>query len=179
MSRIGKMPIKLPDGLQLTIDKNVVTFVGKKGKLSHSLPDFLKVHKRDNTLVVENVSESRQAKAMHGLHRSLLYNALVGVQEGFQKKLEIHGIGFKASVEGRKLVMQLGFSHPVVYEIPEGVTVKVQDNTKLTVEGIDKCLVGAVAADIRGFYPPEPYKGKGIRYADEQIRRKAGKTAQK
>ncbi|ACD82753.1 50S ribosomal protein L6 [Candidatus Methylacidiphilum infernorum] len=179
MSRIGKLPIKLPPGIKVSIEGNNVTLEGKKGKLFHRLPEFLKVHQQDGSLILENTADSRQSKAMYGLHRSLLNNAVMGVHEGFQKKLEINGIGFRAAVEGKKLVMNLGFSHPVVYEIPEGISVKVQDNTKLTIEGIDKCLVGAVAADIRGFYVPEPYKGKGIRYAGEVIRRKAGKTAQK
>jgi large subunit ribosomal protein L6 len=123
-------------------------------------------------------AESRSVKALHGLSRSLINNMVIGVSQGFQKALEIHGVGFRAQLQGQNLILSLGFSHPVVFSIPAGIKITVQENTKITIEGIDKQVVGQVAADIRSFYPPEPYKGKGIRYVGEQIERKEGKTVQ-
>ncbi|CAB4243848.1 50S ribosomal subunit protein L6 [Methylacidimicrobium sp. AP8] len=178
MSRIGRMPIPVPPGVKVAIQDEAVAVEGPKGKAAHRLPEFLAATLRDGMLRIENRSEDRKSRALHGLHRSLLNNAVTGVHTGFRKALEIHGVGFRAAVQGKELTLSLGFSHPVVYRIPDGIRITVSENTKLLIEGIDKCLVGQVAAEIRRFYPPEPYKGKGVRYAGEAIRRKAGKTAQ-
>ncbi|MDD4933368.1 MAG: 50S ribosomal protein L6 [Methylacidiphilaceae bacterium] len=178
MSRVGRKPIPVPAGVKIAIEDNAVSVEGPKGKASHRLPDCLAASLAEGTLSVENRSEERASRALHGLHRTLLCNAVTGVHTGFQKALEIHGVGFRAAVQGKDLTLSLGFSHPVVYPIPEGIRITANENTKLLIEGIDKCLVGQVAAEIRRFYPPEPYKGKGVRYVGEEIRRKAGKTAQ-
>jgi len=178
MSRIGRMPIPVPAGIKIAIEDNAVSVEGPKGKASHRLPDCLVASLSEGNLSVEKRSEEGKSRALHGLHRTLLYNTVMGTHTGFRKELEIQGVGFRAAVQGKDLTLSLGFSHPVVYPIPEGIRVTVNENTKLLVEGIDKCLVGQVAAEIRRFYPPEPYKGKGVRYVGEVIRRKAGKTAQ-
>ncbi|MGD9895681.1 MAG: 50S ribosomal protein L6 [Candidatus Methylacidiphilaceae bacterium] len=178
MSRIGKTPIPVPTGVKVAITDSLVAVEGPKGKASHRLPDCLAATVTESALTVQNRSQERKSRALHGLHRTLLFNAVTGVDAGFRKQLEIHGVGFRAAVQGKDLTLSLGFSHPVVYSIPEGIRITVTDNTKLLIEGIDKCLVGQVAAEIRRFYPPEPYKGKGVRYVGETIRRKAGKTAQ-
>jgi large subunit ribosomal protein L6 len=142
------------------------------------LPGSIKLRVEGKQAVLDRNTETRAVKALHGLSRSLVYNMVVGVSQGFQKGLEIHGVGFRAQVQGKNLNLSIGFSHPVVFAIPDGIKITVQENTKLLIEGIDKQLVGQVAADIRSYYPPEPYKGKGIRYAGEQILRKEGKTVQ-
>lgn len=186
MSRIGKKPILIPDNVKVAVSGQAVKVEGPKGKLSFTLPEAIQVRLENKTMLVDRVGETRREKALHGLSRSLIANMVQGTNEGFIKKLEIQGVGFKASVQGDKLNLNLGFSHPVHYPIPPEIKVtvndatgkKVNEGTFVTIEGADKQLVGAIAADIRRFYPPEPYKGKGVRYAGEQIIRKEGKTAQ-
>jgi len=179
MSRIGNKTISLPEKVKLETQSNGAIHVeGPKGKLATQLPKEVSVKVEDNVVTVARGGETSREKAMHGLSRSLVYNMVAGVSSGFTKDLEIHGVGFKAAVQGKILNLSLGFSHPVHFPIPEGITITVADNTKVKIEGIDKQLVGQVAANIRGYYPPEPYKGKGIRYTGETIRRKEGKTVQ-
>ncbi|MEI8343117.1 MAG: 50S ribosomal protein L6 [Verrucomicrobiota bacterium] len=179
MSRIGKKLIELPDKVKLNISgEGRVNVEGPKGKLAWTLPALIKARIDGNTVLVERGSEARQVRALHGLSRALLANMVQGVSAGFVKDLEIQGVGFKAAVQGKILNLNLGFSHPILFDIPEGIKVTVTDNTKIKIEGIDKHLVGQVAADIRAYYPPEPYKGKGVRYAGEKILRKEGKTVQ-
>jgi large subunit ribosomal protein L6 len=179
MSRIGKKPILLPAQVKLNIsEKGAVVAEGPKGKLEYTLPKQIKGRIEDNTVVFERSSEDRKARALHGLSRALVNNMVTGVSEGFTRNLEIQGVGFKAAVQGEVLNLALGFSHPILFPIPQGIKVTVTDNTKIKVEGIDKHLVGQVASDIRSYYPPEPYKGKGVRYAGEQVVRKEGKTVQ-
>lgn len=179
MSRVGNKPVELPEKVTLNVaDDGSLTIEGPLGKLEWQLPDGIKLDQTDATLVVTRENESRKIKAMHGTARSLVANMVEGVSKGFQRKLEIHGVGFRAAVKGNVLDLSLGFSHPVEHPIPEGVSVKVEENTKILVEGFDKQKVGQFAADVRSYYPPEPYKGKGVRYADEYVRRKAGKSVQ-
>ena len=178
MSRIGQKPIIVPDKVKVAIQGPLVNIEGPRGKLKHSLPSGIEARLDGKTLLVEKKGETRQHTALHGLSRALLANFVQGANEGFQKKLEIQGVGFKAALAGKALNLNLGFSHPVVYTVPDDIKVTVTDNTNILIEGADKQKVGAVASDIRRFYPPEPYKGKGVRYAGEQIIRKEGKTAQ-
>ena len=179
MSRIGKKSVLLPDKVKLGCsDGGAVTVEGPKGKLEWTLPPQIKLRVEGKEVLLDRTSESRAVKALHGLSRSLINNMVTGVSQGFQKSLEIQGVGFRAQVQGSKLNLSLGFSHPIVFPIPDGVKVTVQDNTKLLVEGIDRQKVGQAAANIRAYYPPEPYKGKGVRYTDEQVLRKEGKTVQ-
>ncbi|MCB1224993.1 MAG: 50S ribosomal protein L6 [Verrucomicrobiales bacterium] len=177
MSRVGKSPITVPDKVSIKVqDDRSISVEGPKGKLAWSLPENLIVEQEDGSAVVKRSSEDRRTRAMHGTAQRLISNMVKGVSDGFQKNLEIHGVGFRAAVKENHLDLNLGQSHPRLHPIPEGIKVTVTDNTKIAIEGIDKQLVGQVAADIRGYYPPEPYKGKGVRYAGEQIRRKAGKS---
>ncbi len=179
MSRIGKKSIEIPDKVKLAVsDTGSIKVEGPKGKLEWALPEAIKLRIEGKEAVLDRSVENRSTKALHGLSRSLIHNMVVGVSQGFQKGLEIHGVGFRAQVQGKNLNLSIGYSHPVIFSIPDGIKITVQENTKLLVEGIDKQLVGQVAADIRAFYPPEPYKGKGIRYTGEQILRKEGKTVQ-
>lgn len=179
MSRIGNKAIDLPDKVKLNVSsEGLVAVEGPKGKLQWTLPRQIKARLDGQRLAVERESESRSVRALHGLSRSLIANMVTGVTAGFVKDLEIQGVGFKAALQGKNLNLSLGFSHPVLFPIPEGIKITVADNTKVKVEGIDKKMVGQVAADIRGYYPPEPYKGKGIRYAGEKVLRKEGKTVQ-
>jgi large subunit ribosomal protein L6 len=178
MSRIGQKPIIVPDKVKVAVQGPLVNIEGPRGKLKHTLPEGIEASIDGKTLTVLKKGETRQHKALHGLSRSLLANFVQGANEGFQKKLEIQGVGFKAALAGKALNLNLGFSHPIVYTVPDDIKVTVTDNTNILVEGADKQKVGAVAADIRAYYPPEPYKGKGVRYAGEQIIRKEGKTAQ-
>lgn len=179
MSRIGKSPISLPDKVKLTVaDGGKVTVEGPKGKLSWELPKEISASVEGTTVTVARATEDRSTRALHGLSRALINNMVTGVSKGFRKDLEIQGVGFRAAVKGDKLDLSIGYSHPVLFPIPAEIKVAVTDNTKISIEGIDKHLVGQVAADIRAYYPPEPYKGKGIRYSDEQVRRKEGKTVQ-
>ena len=179
MSRIGNKTVEIPDKVKVNVgDGGQVSVEGPKGKLQWTLPREIKASVQDNRVSLAREAETRSVKALHGLSRSLVYNMVQGVSEGFTKRLEIEGVGFRAAVQGSNLNLSLGFSHPVAFPILKDIKITVADNTKLTIEGVDKKLVGQVAADIRGFYPPEPYKGKGVRYAGEQIRRKEGKTVQ-
>ena len=179
MSRIGKTPIVLTDKVTLTVtDGNKISVEGPKGKLSWELPNDITVTNDGTTVIVTRSNEERSTRALHGLSRALLNNMVTGVSKGFRKDLEIQGVGFRAAVKGDKLDLSIGYSHPILFSIPKEIKVAVTDNTKISIEGIDKQLVGQVAADIRAYYPPEPYKGKGIRYSDEKVRRKEGKTVQ-
>jgi large subunit ribosomal protein L6 len=179
MSRIGNQPVEIPEKVTVNVDQNgTVSVEGPKGKLRWTLPREIQASVKDNRISLVRKAEARGVKALHGLSRSLLHNMVRGVSEGFTKQLEIEGVGFRAAVQGSNLNLSLGFSHPISFPIPKDITITVADNTKITIQGADKQLVGQVAADIRRFYPPEPYKGKGIRYAGEQIRRKVGKTVQ-
>jgi large subunit ribosomal protein L6 len=179
MSRIGNKEVEIPDKVKVNIDsEGSVSVEGPKGKLNWKLPHNIKASVKDNHVSVVREAETRSVKALHGLSRSLVHNMVQGVSEGFSKQLEIEGVGFKAAVQGSTLNLSLGFSHPVPFSIPKEIKIIVADNTKITIQGVDKKLVGQVAADIRRFYPPEPYKGKGVRYVGEQIRRKEGKTVQ-
>jgi large subunit ribosomal protein L6 len=178
MSRIGNKRIQIPDKVKLAVQQGGVTVEGPKGKLSWQLPRQISLRLDGAEAALQRDENSRSVRALHGLSRSLLQNMVVGVSQGFTKSLEIQGVGFRAQVQGNKLNLSLGFSHPIIFVIPEGVKITVQESTRILIEGIDKQKVGQVAADIRAFYPPEPYKGKGIRYAGEQVRRKEGKTVQ-
>jgi large subunit ribosomal protein L6 len=176
MSRIGKNPIEIPKSVKASIETNKIVIEGPKGKLSMKIHHRLKAEIKDDKIIIVRQSDSKLDKSLHGLHRTLVANMIKGVTEGYQKELEIHGVGFRAQVQGKNLNLQLGFSHPINYEIPEDITVEMPKPTSIIVKGIDKAKVGEVAAEIRGFYKPEPYKGKGIRYKGEQVRRKAGKA---
>jgi large subunit ribosomal protein L6 len=179
MSRIGNKAVDIPDKVKVSIDNDEAVLVeGPKGKLTWKLPGKIKASVKDNRVSLVRETEARGVKALHGLSRSLVNNMVQGVSMGFSKQLEIEGVGFRAAVQGSILNLSLGFSHPIPFSIPKDIEITVADNTKITIQGVDKKLVGQVAADIRGFYPPEPYKGKGVRYAGEQIRRKVGKTVQ-
>jgi large subunit ribosomal protein L6 len=179
MSRIGNKAVDIPDKVKVNIDNaGAVSVEGPKGKLSWTLPPSIKGSVKENRVSIVRDAETRSVKALHGLSRALVHNMVQGVSEGFSKQLEIEGVGFKAAVQGANLNLSLGFSHPIVFSIPKEIKITVTDNTKIAIQGIDKKLVGQVAADIRRFYPPEPYKGKGVRYAGEQVRRKEGKTVQ-
>ncbi|MCH2593399.1 MAG: 50S ribosomal protein L6 [Pedosphaera sp.] len=178
MSRVGSKTIEVPDKVKVAIADNHVSVEGPKGKLEMDMPSRTTVSQDENVLSVARDGDDREAKAMHGLGRSLLNNMVVGVSEGYVKKLEINGVGFKAAVSGNTVTMNLGYSHPIKYDLPNQVTVSVDKDTNVTIEGPDKQKVGLVAAELRGFYPVEPYKGKGVKYADEYIRRKEGKTVQ-
>lgn len=175
MSRIGKLPITIPSGVTITVDSDVITVKGSKGELTVPHLSDVTVAQEDGKLTVTRKDDERIAKAQHGLQRALLNNAVEGITKGFEKRLEVNGVGFRVSTSGNTLEMHLGFSHPVKYTAPAGITVS-NDKMTIIVAGIDKQAVGQVAADIRALKKPEPYKGKGIKYADEQILRKAGKT---
>jgi len=179
MSRIGKKVIDLPKAVKVAVSADGgVKVEGPKGKLEWMLPKQISAKVEEGKVVVERGSELRAVRALHGLSRSLVANMVAGVTDGFSKELEIHGVGFKAAVQGKILNLNLGFSHPVLFPIPEGIKITVTENTKIKIDGIDKKVVGQVAADIRAYYPPEPYKGKGVRYAGEHLVRKEGKTVQ-
>ena len=179
MSRIGKKSILLPAKVKLNISgEGALQVEGPKGKLSWTLPKQISCKVDGESVTFERSTEDRKVRALHGLSRALVNNMIIGVSAGFVKDLEIQGVGFKAALQGKVLKLNLGFSHDINFPIPEGIKVTVTDNTKVKVEGIDKHLVGQVAADIRGYYPPEPYKGKGVRYAGEHVQRKEGKTVQ-
>ena len=179
MSRIGKRPIPIPAKVSITIDGQHVQVKGPKGELSRTLPTGVKVVQEGDSILVQRENESRLARERHGLCRTLVANMVEGVANGYQKRLEIQGIGYRAQVQGKNLNMSLGYSHPVIFEPPEGIEFAVENNTNVIVSGIDKELVGNMAARIRASRPPEPYKGKGVRYAGEYIRRKAGKAGKK
>jgi large subunit ribosomal protein L6 len=178
MSRIGQQPIAIPSGVEVTIDGARVTVKGPKGTLEHVAPSSITLHREGDEVTVTRPDDERENRALHGLTRSLVSNMVVGVSEGFAKELEIVGVGYRAQAQGdSKLELQIGYSHSVPVEAPAGITFEVPTPTRITVRGADKQLVGQVAADIRKIRKPEPYKGKGIRYVDEYVRRKAGKSA--
>lgn len=179
MSRIGKKPIELPQGVEVNIENQTVTVKGPKGTETVTYREEIKVSLKDNTVVVEPLNDERKTGALHGLTRTLIANAVEGVSHGFEKRLEIQGVGYRANMEGSKLNMALGYSHPVIIEPPAGITITVEANTKISVKGTNKQTVGDVAAEIRSKRPPEVYKGKGVRYEGEYIRRKAGKAGKK
>jgi large subunit ribosomal protein L6 len=177
MSRIGRMPVSVPEGIAVSIEGNRVTVRGPKGELARSFDQDMAIALRDNQIIVTRPSDSKRHKAMHGLTRALLANMVTGVSEGFRKTLEVVGVGYRAEMREEKLVLSVGYSHPVEVEPPSGITFRVEKGYRsFTVEGIDKELVGEVAARIRAMRKPEPYKGKGIRYFGERVRRKAGKA---
>ncbi len=176
MSRVGKSPVPIPPEVKVSLSDGKVQVAGPKGQLERSLPQGVKVRIEDNQIVVERPDDSRQGRSIHGLTRTLLSNMVLGVSQGFEKKLEIVGVGYRAERKGEGLVLALGFSHPILYPLPPGIDVVVERQVSLTVRGIDKELVGAVAAKIRSLKPPEPYKGKGVRYVGERVRRKVGKA---
>lgn len=177
MSRIGKAPIKLPEKVSVSLDNGTVTVKGPKGSLGMVLPALVQAAVVEGAVEVTRKGADPESRAQHGLVRNLIHNMVQGVSEGFTKKLEINGVGYRAEVKGKDLVLSLGFSHPVNFAIPEGVLIKVNKQTELMIEGIDKQLIGETAARIRRLRPPEPYKGKGIKYAEEVVKRKAGKSA--
>src|ERR1041384_7676093 len=179
MSRIGNKPVDIPEKVKVNIDNDgAVSVEGPKGKLSWRPPRDIKASVKDNHVSLAREAETRSVRALHGLSRSLVHNMVQGVSQGFSKNLEIEGVGFKAAVQGQVWNLSLGKSHPILFPIPKEIKITVTDNTKIAITGIDKKLVGQVAADIRRYYPPEPYKGKGVKYAGEVIRRKEGKTVQ-
>ncbi len=180
MSRVGKMPIAVPAGVTVTVSpENVVTVKGPKGELTKAMHKDINIAMEDNSIVVTRPSDVKEHRALHGLTRALINNMVVGVTEGYQKTLELIGVGYRAQLQGKKLVMNLGYSHPVEVEAPEGITFEILAANKVAVKGIDKEKVGAISADIRSWRLPEPYKGKGIKYDNEVIRRKEGKTGKK
>ena len=179
MSRIGRKPIEIPSGVEVKIEGNVITAKGPKGTESITFREEVKVSVADNHIIVEPNSDDRKTNALHGLYRTLIANAIHGVSQGFEKKLEIVGVGYRANMEGSNLNMALGYSHPVLIVPPAGVTLSVEANTKISVKGSNKQTVGDVAAFIRSKRPPEVYKGKGVKYEGEHIRRKAGKAGKK
>ena len=177
MSRIGKLPIEVPQGVEIKSSKGEMTVKGPKGQLAQSLNPGIKVTIKDGTITVERPSDERKWRSLHGLTRTLINNMVVGVTNGYSKTLQIEGVGYRAEKKGNAVQLALGYSHPIYFVPPDGITLDVPQQTRIVVGGIDKVLVGQVAAKIRSFRPPEPYKGKGIRYEGEQVRRKAGKTA--
>lgn len=180
MSRIGKAPVHFDDKVQVTISPtNEVVVKGAKQSLKIALRPEVSAKLEGKKVVLTRNSESKEAKSLHGMYRALIQNAVTGTGPGFNRVLELHGVGYRAAVAGKKLELSLGFSHPVIFDIPEGIEIKVEKQTNITVSGANRALVGQVAAKIRGFRPPEPYLGKGVRYAGEHIRRKAGKSAGK
>ena len=179
MSRIGKMPIAVPQGVQVEIEGSRVTVKGPKGTLMRGLHPDMKIERQDASLLVSRPTDSRIHRSLHGLTRTLVANMVEGVSNGFTRRLEVAGVGYRAQQLGKVVVLQVGFSHPVQVEPPEGITIGVEGNNRIVVSGIDKQLVGEIAARIRAVKPPEPYKGKGIKFAEEQVRRKVGKTGGK
>ncbi len=176
MSRIGKLPVPIPAGVKVSLSGSEMTVTGPKGTLKQSLHERMVIAVEADQIIVNRPSNEKTDLALHGLTRSLINNMVLGVSQGFKKGLEINGVGYRAEISGKVLTMSLGYSHPVVYELPDGISVEVEKQTKLSVIGIDKQLVGSTSAKIRSFRAPEPYKGKGIKYADERILRKAGKA---
>lgn len=177
MSRIGKIPISIPNGVKVDLKGATVYVEGPLGKLMHSVHPMISVELQDGKISLKRQADSPNEKALHGLHNRLISNMIKGVTKGYEKDLEIVGVGYRAKVEEKYLVLQLGFSHPIKHLIPEGIKIAVNDNKKINIKGVDKQLVGQVASDVRRTLPPEPYKGKGIRYVGEYVQRKAGKAA--
>ncbi|MBC7195474.1 MAG: 50S ribosomal protein L6 [Caldisericia bacterium] len=179
MSKIGKKPIPIPKDVTVEIKDNEIIVKGKKGELKKRIPDVLNVKIVDSNIVVERKNELKETKALHGTYRALINNMIVGVTEGFQKSLILHGVGYKAQLQGKKLIINLGYTHPIEMEPPPGIEFAVEKDIRILVKGYDKELVGQVAANIRKLRDPDPYKGKGVRYEDEVIRKKAGKALSK
>ena len=178
MSRIGKQPVPVSKAVKVAINGRTIAVEGPKGKLQLDLPELTDAKMEDGQVIVTRENDEKRARAMHGLARALINNMVVGVEKGFVKKLEIHGVGFKAAVQGQNLNLQLGYAHDINHAIPSGITVTIDAGTKITVEGVDKAVVGKLAAEVRSYYPVEPYKGKGVRYADEDVVRKKGKQVE-
>ncbi len=178
MSRIGKLPVSLPEKVQLEVKNNLVKVKGPKGELQFQFPESVKIEQKEKAVMVTPLSEDKKCRALWGTTRTLIFNMVHGVDQGFTKGLEFTGVGYKASVQGSVLNLSLGYSHPIEYQLPDGISAKVTKNL-IEISGIDKGLVGFVSAKVRSFRPPEPYKGKGIKYVDETILRKAGKTGAK
>jgi large subunit ribosomal protein L6 len=179
VSRIGKMPISLPKGVEISVDENLVTVKGPKGSLTQRIPEGISLVQEEEQLLVQRPSDNKNDRAFHGLSRALVANMVEGVTNGFERRLELVGVGYRAQMQGKKLVISIGFSHPVEMDPPDGIEFEVPAPTRITVKGIDKQLVGNTAANIRAIRKPEPYKGKGIKYENEVIRRKAGKAGGK
>lgn len=175
MSRVAKNPVSLPSGVEVKVDGRKVSVKGSKGNLEHEVHDLVEVSVEAGVATVKPVEESQKAWALAGTTRALVKNMVTGVSEGYERKLLLNGVGYRAQAQGKTLNLTLGFSHPVAYQLPEGVTIETPTQTEIVIKGIDKQLVGQVAANVRAFRPPEPYKGKGVRYADEQVRRKEAK----
>ena len=179
MSRIGKIPVIIPDKVKVQVKNQHVAVEGPNGKLTLDVPHLATVKVDDQQILVSRPNDNKESKAIHGLVRSLIQNMVIGVSKGFVRQLEIQGVGFKATMANKKITLNLGYSHEIVYPVPDTIVVTLEDGgTKIKIEGPDKQLVGKVASEIRSFYPPEPYKGKGVRYSDEQVKRKEGKTVQ-
>ena len=180
MSRIGKMPISVPAGVEVTLGEgNLVTVKGPKGTLTQQLSGKMTITQEENVIHITRPNDEKENRALHGLTRSLLHNMVVGVTEGYKKELDVNGVGYRVAKDGKKMTMNIGYSHPVVMEEIDGITIDVPSPNKIIISGIDKQKVGQFAAEVRGKRPPEPYKGKGIKYSDEVIRRKVGKTGAK
>ena len=177
MSRIGLDPIIIEEGIEVTVDKGIVLVSGNGKEMKIVLPEVLSVKVEDNKLILSRSNEEKQSKSIHGTVRMLIYNAIYGIKHGYEKKLELVGVGYRARMEGNTLVMSLGWNHPIKVESPEGITVEVPDETKITVKGYDKQKLGEFTAKVRAIRPPEPYKGKGIRYEGEYVRRKSSKSS--
>jgi large subunit ribosomal protein L6 len=177
MSRIGKQPVAIPQGVKVQIENGLVRAEGPKGKLSQSLPDGLSAKLENNTLVLTRGGDDRQARALHGTARALVANMVNGVKAGFERKLEIVGIGYRAQMQGKAIQLALGYSHPVIFPLPDGVTAEIEKQVSITLRGADKAVLGQTAAKLRALRKPDPYKGKGVKYAGEVIRRKVGKKA--
>lgn len=175
MSRVASNPIPLPDGVEVKVEGKRVTATGKMGELSYTVHELVRLVDEEGCITFMPEDESKEAKALSGTMRALLYNMVVGVSEGFQKKLELQGVGYRAQASGKKLTLQLGFSHPIEYEVPEGINLEAPSQTEIVISGRNKQQVGQVCAEIRSFRPPEPYKGKGVRYSGERVRRKEAK----
>ena len=177
MSRIGRKPVSIPQGVKVQVEGNTVRAEGPKGKLAQPVPAGLSAKLEGDQVVISRASDERKVRALHGLARALVANMVTGVKDGFEKKLEIVGIGYRAQLQGRVLQLALGYSHPVIFPLPEGITAEIDKQTAITLRGADKALLGETAAKLRALRKPDPYKGKGIKYADEFIRRKVGKKA--
>jgi large subunit ribosomal protein L6 len=176
MSRVGKKPIEIPSGIKVVIEGKKVKVEAKGKVLEHIVPEDISAEIKDNTVVVQRPSDARRHRSLHGTTRSLIQNMIIGLDKGFEKKLQIQGVGYKAQMKGKNLVLELGFSHSINFDVPEGITIETPSPTGIIIKGSDKQKVGEVAAEIRDYYPPEPYKGKGIRYEGEYVRQKQGKS---
>nr|YP_009394390.1 ribosomal protein L6 [Leptosiphonia brodiei]ARW62952.1 ribosomal protein L6 [Leptosiphonia brodiei] len=176
MSRIGKKEIDIPQNTEVTINKSAINIKGNKGEMSYNIPPEINVEKKENKLIVTKIDQTKQAQALHGLSRSIINNMTIGVSQGFHKKLVIQGVGYRSQMDGKILVLNLGYSHPIKIDPPIDININVENNTNIIISGVDKEKVGQIAASIRSTRPPEPYKGKGIRYENENVRRKVGKA---